>query len=386
MTRLPFPALLFLGLLGLAGLVSLGAACAPTKSVASQGPAKVGDVAELEEAAPVAALPLGRGAIESVLRYSTNLEAETEVEVYSEATRLVTQLLVEEGDYVRKGQILLRLQDEEQKSALARVDSQLQKARREYERQKRLYDQELIAEQVYTDATYELEQLQLARGDAERELSYTVVRAPISGMLTARLVSLGDHVQSNQHLFSIVDFDSIVARIYVPEKELSRLAVGQQARLMAQAQGEQVRHGAIERIAPVVDSRSGTVKVTLSVPRGAGLRPGMYVEVELVAETDPNALLVPKRALVYDEDQVYVFRVTDSETVERTLIEPLIEQRDWVKVDGALHDGERVVVAGQAGLRDGAKVRLLSLEEALDVFSSEIAAAGGVPGTGLGAR
>lgn len=377
MTRKTFRAPALLLILLLVGVLTIGAGCAPGSSQAGERPA-AGDEEATEtedEASPVAALPLRRGGIESVLRFSTNLEAENEVEVFAEASRQVTQLLVEEGDYVRKGQTLVRLQSEEQQTALDRVKSQLDKAQRDFDRQKRLFEQELISEQAYSEATYDLEQLELAQADAERELSYTIVRAPISGVITERLVSLGDHVQASTRLFNIVDFDSIVARIYVPEKEMSRLAIGKKARLLAQAR-DSIEVGSIERIAPVVDSRSGTVKVTLDVPRSAGLRPGMYVEVELVTETDPDALLVPKRSLVYDEDQIYVFRVTDDLTVERLLIEPTIEQRDFVKVESVLAQGDQIVVAGQAGLKDGAKVRLLGLDEALQTFSSEIAAAG----------
>ena len=106
-----------------------------------------GEEEKKEEAVPVEVAALERGSIESVLSFSSNLEAESSVQVFSQAKRQVTELLVEEGDRVRKGAVLLRLQDEEQRSALAKVTSQLEKAQREYERQKRLYAQELISEQ-----------------------------------------------------------------------------------------------------------------------------------------------------------------------------------------------------------------------------------------------
>ena len=89
-----------------------------------------------------------------------------------------------------------------------------------------MFKQQLISEQVYNDATYELDQLKISIEDAERELSYTEVRAPIAGTITARMVNLGDQVQINQHLFDIVDFDSIVARVFVPERHLDQLRRG----------------------------------------------------------------------------------------------------------------------------------------------------------------
>lgn len=327
---------------------------------AGSDPAARGGAAE---ALPVTVTTLGRGPMEAVLRFSTNLEAENAVAVLSQATRRVEQLRAEEGDRVQKGQLLLRLQDAEQRTSLAKVQSQLDKARREYERQKKMHAAELISEQAMNDATYEIEQLDLALEEARRQLSYTEVLAPISGTVTRRLVSLGDHVTPNQHLFDLVDFDSIVALVHVPEKELPRLKVGQAARISTPALG-QAFEARIRRLSPVVDPRSGTVKVTVDVPYRPGLRPGMYADVELVVDRRPDALLVPKRALVYDDEQVFIYRLKGGDRVERLLVRPALEDAANVqpapepKQEGGLAEGDRVVVAGQAGLKDGDRVRL----------------------------
>ncbi|MEJ2086471.1 MAG: efflux RND transporter periplasmic adaptor subunit [Acidobacteriota bacterium] len=237
-----------------------------------------------DQSVPIEITELSRGRIESILRFSTNLEAESEVQVLSEAARKIRSLLVEEGDDVAKGEVLIRLQDDEQRNELARVESQFANAKREYERKSSLFEQQLISEQEYNQATYDLEQLDIALKDAQRQLGYTEVRAPISGTITQRLVKVGDQITVNQHLFDIVDFDSIVARIYVPEKELYRIRTGQTARVFADAGGGDDRYGTVDRIAPRVDPRSGTVKVTVAIPRSQGLLPGMYVTVELITE------------------------------------------------------------------------------------------------------
>lgn len=318
-----------------------------------------------DEAVPVEVAALGQGAIEEVLRFSTNLEAEESVGVYSQAARQVVDLLVEEGDRVARGQVLLRLQDDEQRNELARVQGQLTKARREYERQQNLWKEKLIPEQAFNDATYEMEQLELAIEEAERQLSYTVVKAPISGVVTERHVNLGDQVTVNQHLFDLVDFDSLVARVYVPEKELAKLADGMEARIAAPSLGGAAYRGVVKRLAPIVDPRSGTVKVTVAIPDWRGLRPGLYVDVALVTDTRDDALLVPKRALVYDQDQTYVYRVVEGEgaeptQVERVRVEPALENAEAVQPAGAeLSPGDRLVIAGQAGLKDGTAVRVL---------------------------
>ncbi len=317
-----------------------------------------------EELPPVEVVHLARGPIEAVLRFSTNLEAESEIQVFSQAARLVTGLEVEEGNRVRKGQVLVRLQDEEQRSELARIESQQAKARREFERQQNLFAQELVSEQVINDATYEVEQLELALADARRNLSYTEVRAPIAGTITGRHVNLGDHITVNQHLFDLVDFNTIVARVYVPEKELARLSTGQAARLFSASIGETARKGVVTRIAPIVDPQSGTVKVTVGIPGYQGLLPGMYVEVELVTDTREEVLLVPKRAVIYDQNQAFLYRVNDDLTAERLRIKVVLEDRENIMPatgDGSsanLRLGDQIVIAGQAGLKDGIKVRL----------------------------
>jgi len=315
------------------------------------------------QAVPVEVAELGRGPIESVLKSTATLEAESAVEVFSEAARRVRELRVEEGDHVRKGDVLVRLQDDEQRNALAKVQNELAKAEREYRRQERLYAENLISEEQFNNATFELEQLRIALADAERELSYTEVRAPIAGTVTSRLVNVGDHVNLGQHLFDIVDFDSLVARIYVPEKHLPELRPGQRARVSARATGGREYAGVVDRIAPVVDARSGTVKVTIDVGGEPGLMPGMYVDVDLITATRDDAILVPKRAVVYDNDQMFVFRLGDERRVERVLLEPLLSDKEHVEPAGNLAEGDRIVVAGQAGLKDGALVKLPGEEQ-----------------------
>lgn len=362
---------LFALLLGAGGLLT---GCVAGDSQASETEADEQDDSSPDaraKAVPVEVAPLGRGPIEEVLRFSTNLEAEQAVGVYSQAARQVVDLLVEEGDRVAKGQALLRLQDDEQRLQVAKVEGQLAKARREYDRQKRLFEGSLIPEQDFNTATYELRQLELQLEEAQRQLSYTEVRAPIRGTITRRLVNLGDQITVNQHLFDMVDFDSLVARVYVPEKELARLEEGLPARLVVPALGGAEYRGRVERLAPIVDPQSGTIKVTVGIPEWQGLRPGLYVDVALVTAVHEEALLVPKRALVYDQDRTFVYRLlqgdedADSEagserTVERIAVEAMLEDKEHVEPIGSvLEPGDRVVIAGQAGLKDGAAVRVL---------------------------
>ena len=342
--------------------VWLAAACAVTFCLAGcrKGSADAKDPKKdaKDDALPVEVTTLTRGGIEATLRNSTHLEAEEEVKVFARAANRVTGLLVEEGDVVKKDQVLLRLDNDTQKTAFGKAQSSLEKARQEYNREKTLFDQKLISEQVFNNATFELKQLELAFEDAQRGLEYTEVRAPIAGTISQRLVKQGDLVSLNQHLFDIVDFNSMVARIYVPEKSLPDLRLDQPARVTATPFGAREFKGYVKRIAPVVESKTGTVKVTIGFKEIGQLRPGMYVDVELITAKKPDAVLLTKRALLYDGELSYVFRLLPERKVERVLVEPRIADKLNVEPVSGFKEGDQIVIAGQTGLKDGAKVRL----------------------------
>lgn len=342
------------GLALAAATLLLGGGC--IKSPFTKTEAK--DANKPEPAVPVEVTSITRGPIEAVVRTSTHLEAESEVKVFARTANRVTRLLAEEGDQVAKDALLLQMEDDIQKTHYQKAQSNLEKSRTEFARSKALYDQNLISEQAYTDIRFQLRQNELAFEDAQRELAYTQVRAPIAGTVTRRLVKTGDLVNLNQHLFDIVDFDSIVARVHVPERELPRLAVGQTVRVTSTSLPGRENTGTIQRIAPIVDSRTGTIKVTVAFEDVGPLMPGMYVDTEIITTTRENALLLNKRALVYDGDQVFAYRLLTNRVVERLLVLPSIIDRDHVEPASGFAEGDLVVIAGQTGLKDGARVRL----------------------------
>lgn len=309
-------------------------------------------------AVPVEVAAIRRGAIEAVQKTSRHLEAEQEVRVYARTANRVTKLLVEEGDRVEQGQVLVQLEDDIQTTQAEKARGNVERARREFARLEALYAQRLISEQVYSDSQFELRQLELALEDAQRQLDYTRVVAPIAGTVTLRLVKEGDLVNVSQHLFDLVDFNSIVARVYLPESELPNLRVGQPVRVVATALPGQEHEGYVQRIAPVVERKTGTVKVTVAFRDVGALRPGMYVTVELVTASNAQALLIPKRALVHDGGQIFAYRLGEERVVQRVLVRPRLGDELHVEPLEGFAEGDLLVVAGQTGLRDGARVRL----------------------------
>lgn len=311
-----------------------------------------------EQAIPVEVAALTRGPIESTLKSSWYLEAEQEVKVLARASNRVKELLVEEGSEVKKDQIIARLEDNEQRTALEKAQNQFEKSQAEFNRVENLYQQKLVSEQAYTDAKFELRQLQLSVEEARRQLDYTEIRAPIDGTISQRLIKLGDFVSNNQQLFDIVDLDSIVAYGQVAAKYLPHLRIDQQVRITSPVFGDRAFPGFIKRISPVVEPKTGNVKVTIGLRNNKLLLPGMFVEYEIVLATKSDALLISRRSVVLDGEQFFVYRLKNDRRVERLLVEPAMADKFNIEPSKGFAEGDQIVVAGQTGLKDGALVRL----------------------------
>ena len=305
------------------------------------------------------------GPIEKVLERSAPLEAEAQVQVNARTSNPAVDLLVEEGDKVKKGQILLRLENDRQKNDFDSAKSLLDKEQIDFLRQENLYKDNLISEQEYRNAKFSLSQRQLSFEEAQRQFEYTEVRAPIDGTITMRDVKVGDQVSSGGTIFEIIDFESTVAVIHVPEQYLPELKPNMEARLISSTLGsDNIIPAYVKRISPIVEARAGTVKVTVGVNELGALRPGMWVDVELVLNTKREAILIPKKSIIYDNDQTYAFKMHINSTngvksVKRQLVLPLNADKVHIEPTNGFDVGEKIVIAGQSGLKEDSLIREL---------------------------
>jgi membrane fusion protein (multidrug efflux system) len=317
--------------------------------------------AQKEKAVLVELAEVKQGMIEALLERSAPLEAEAQVEVAARTSNPATELLVEEGDKVKKNQVLLRLESDKQKNDFDQAKSQFDKEQIDFERQESLYKDNLISEQEYRNAKFSLTQRRLAFEEAKRQFEYTEVRAPINGTITLRDVKVGDQVGNGSKIFEIIDFESTVAVIHVPEQYLPKLKPNMEARLISNTLGDTVFDGYVKRISPIVEARAGTIKVTVGVKKLGALRPGMWVDVELVLDTKQEALLIPKKSIVYDNDQTFAFKLhTDTngvKRVKRQLVLPENADKIHIEPVEGFEIGEKVVVAGQSGLKENSRIR-----------------------------
>ena len=385
------------GGLALSLLTVLGLTAAVMPGCGKFGPGGPGGQGAPEEEpedkpSPVVVAEVGRGTIEGEIRASSSIEAELQVTVHAEATGRLTFLGFEEGDHVDGSTVLAKVKRDAQSLGVERATSSVADAQREFERVEKLYNQGIASQSEYDQSKSTLDNARLDAKDRRRDLSNTTVRAPFTGTVTQRFVSPGSFVTSGAQIYELTDFRTLVARVYVPEKELDRIAIGQDASVVGKAAKGRSAVGEVRRIAPTVDSATGTVKVTIGLPapeseasaqEGAarkGFMPGMYAEVTLTTEVHENVLIVPKPALIHDEEQVFVFVVAQGEPPEageagddkdaddadkstqpglvakKTLIEVGLSDDDYVEAVGGIEQGARIIVAGQTGLKDGAKI------------------------------
>ena len=311
------------------------------------------------------------GVIEVLLERSAALKAEQQVEVLARTQNPAIELLVEEGDSVVKDQILLKLESDRQRTDYEQSKSQLDKAALEFQRTEKLFQQNLVSESEYANNQFAFQQAQLLCKQAKRELDYTEVRAPISGVIIRREVKVGERVTTGKPIFELVDLASTVAVIHVPEQYLPKLKQGMVARLSSDTIGDQIFEGFVSRISPVVDADAGTVKVVVGLNDLGQLAPGMWVKVELVLDRKESAVLIPKRAVTYNVDRASVFKaIMDDKGVlraQRQPLETLNVDKVHIEPAGGFEEGDWIVVAGQAGLKDQVALRQAESEEAPDL-------------------
>ncbi|NND72186.1 MAG: efflux RND transporter periplasmic adaptor subunit [Rhodothermales bacterium] len=317
---------------------------------------------EPEEVAsvPVEATRVSTGDISAFFTGTASLEAENEAVVVAKAGGIVEQIFVEEGSYVERGAALAKLDDERLLLDLARDRSMLQKAERELSRQKEFFDKQLISTEEYERFRTDYETQKAAYDLAELSVAYTTVRAPISGVISMRHIKVGNMVQTNQETFNITDFSPLLAVLHVPERELNKLKVGQEATLTVDAMPGESFTGRIKRISPVVDRATGTFKVTVEIRAHRNkLKPGMFGRVGIVYDTRNDVLLIPKEAVVAEDDNQNVFLVTDSLALRTPVTTGYSDER-FVEIITGARAGDLIITTGQNNLRDSSIVEVIN--------------------------
>jgi len=396
------------GIIALLALAGGGYYCYKTKPAwfSSVAQAKADDAGAKKgekEATPVELALAKRGEIAAFLSSTANLRALREVTVSTQAEGIVQKVFVEEGDFVKEGQVLCSLDDapvririqlsqekleqailqtEKAKIRQQKAVAQIGHTQAEFDRYEKARKEGLVSDKEVATYKYKLEELQHDErssvseekefghkvreleaeiAQAKLDLSRAEVRAPFSGFVTLRTVNIGQRLKPNDNLFNLGAFSPLFADVHLSEKDTRAVRSGQAATIRLGSDDTAAVQGRVERISPTVDQASGTVKVTVAMEPQPGFRPGAFVRVEIRTDTKTDAIVIPKRALIEEDGQNYVY-VANNDTAKRTKVALGYQREGMVEIREGVTDGQKVVVAGQGALKEGGKIKVLATQ------------------------
>jgi membrane fusion protein, multidrug efflux system len=264
---------------------------------------------------PVEAMHASRGDVSAYFETTTRVQAKQQVEVTSEGVGKCLKVHVDEGDQVKKGQVLAELDKDEAEAAFRQSQVNMKQQEAAYARTKKLAGEDgfLVSLQDLDAARYSYENAKAGLETQRVQLANLTVRAPIGGVVTTRNIQVGMLVSSGAPVFKIVDPSSFELIINPPEKDLPRLKIDQVAKFSVDSVSNEEFEARILRINPSVDATTGTVKVTLAIDSATQkkLRESAFARVKLIMETHQNALLLPKDAVIEENARKFVFAVIE---------------------------------------------------------------------------
>ncbi len=337
------------------------------------GEAKAAEEKKTVDAVPVEIAKAARRAVAASYTGTAALEPRAEAQVVAKTSGVALAVMVEEGQKVSAGQALVRLDPDRAHLAVAQSEAQLRKLENSYRRATQLVGQQLVSAADVDQLKFDVENSRAQYRLASLELSYTTVQAPISGVIASRSIKTGNFVQINTPIFRIVDDSQLEATLNVPERELATLKSGQPVTLLADALPGQQFIGKVDRIAPVVDSGSGTFRVVCAFGQGAeALQPGMFGRIRIDYDQRKDALVIPRLALL-DDGEPAVFVVRNGKA-SRVPVKLGYAEGPWLEVRQGLKEGDQVVTAGKVALRDGTVVQIIGQPERKPVAAAAPAA------------
>jgi RND family efflux transporter MFP subunit len=320
------------------------------------------ETAEKIIAVPVEVAKLQKGNISSNYATTAILEAKEEAFVVARASGIIEHIYVEEGDFVEKGQALAQLEQERYRLNLARALADLEGIEKERNKINKVHKKNLVSDDTYDKLNAQYESAQALLKLSKLDLKETTIHAPISGYIAERNAKVGNLTESFQRerMFHIVQQQSLLGIVHLPEKELSRIHAEQQATLTLSAlNGEQVT-AFVERISPVIDAATGTFKVTLRVPNENNvLKAGMFAQVKLNYDTRQDATLLPRRALIAIDNSQNVF-VIEEDKAKKVAVTVGYQEGNYIEILSGLDGDETVVITGHQNLKDTAPVEIVN--------------------------
>ena len=313
-------------------------------------------------AIPVETATVHLGDVAAFYSGTTTIESDEQAVVVSQITGVVLEIHAEEGEFVKAGQLLVRVEPDRYRLEVERNEAALKRLETDYQRKKELFGRELVSAEDFERVSAEYEAQKALVALTQLDLKYTEIKAPISGYISERMVRVGNLVELHQPVYGIISYDPLLAILNVPERELGVLSKGQKVAIRLDAFPQQQFKGEVIRISPVIDPETGTFRVTAEVLDPDQLvKPGLFGRVDIVHDLRKDVPIIPRSALTREDEQTFVFVIGADSKVSRRLITTGYERNGDIEVIEGVAVGETVVTAGKGSLSEGSKVEVVSL-------------------------
>jgi membrane fusion protein (multidrug efflux system) len=302
-----------------------------------------------------------------------SLKTLEDVTISPKKAGVINQIFVKEGDRVKKGQILVQLDDVDARLQVERAEAGVKQAAATVEtyrsivpRYLKLYEAQVIPQQTLDELIMRVKvdeaRLDLAKAElnlARQNLLDHRIVSPIEGVVNLKIASLGEHVNvaPKDEILKIIQMDPLELEFYVPENWAGKVHLGSKAQFTLKAFSEEKFTATLRFISPTADPATRNVKVKAVVPNPHyRLKPGFFAEVTVQTGTNPKALAIPESALFSQEGKFFAF-VVQNGVAHRQEVETGHRFKGNVEVLKGIHEGERVVTVGHEQLTEGTKVK-----------------------------
>ncbi len=314
----------------------------------------------VEKPTPVVVELVKRSTMSDALLSTSTVDSKTSIEILAEVPGVLTRIWVDQGDVVKKGARLAKIQRADLGLSVRSASTSVGQLGREVTRLKPLFEKGIVSRQIYDNAIYQFDQAKVEQSRAKNAASNARVKATSPGLIAMRYVNPGQQVALGTPLFKIIDPEHLIVNIHLPERVLSGQLLGRKVFVESDAVGIQAQ-GVVERVSPIVDPRSGTVGVRIAIENNSAFRSGMFVRTKLVTHEKENVLVLPRRALIYQEDSISVFvqsKKNDRVIALRRKVEVGLKDGSHAEITKGLEEGDKVIIIGQETLKDGTLITL----------------------------
>jgi len=307
----------------------------------------------------VVAAEAKRAPIAETLALVGTLAANEFIEVKSETDGTIAEILFSEGQPVKKGDLLIRLDESKLSSTLAEAQANLELSATTFERSKVLFRDKLIPQQEHDQAAAVFQAQKASVELRKRQLADTRIFAPFAGITGSRSVSPGQVISKNTTLTWLVDLEIVKAEFNVPERFLSGVKPGQSIQLTVAAYPEGKFQGEVYFLAPQVDPNTRTLLIKARVPNlEHQLKPGMFANLDLTLTLRQEAVVVPESALMSQGERTSVYVINAEGNAQVRPVKIGLRTANQIEVIEGLQPGEKVVTEGIQKVRPGAPVKI----------------------------